>query len=197
MISDDYSFLAQRDNTNVQKAAAHFRWTGSWNTAFVAVDFKDNTPDKLREKTNLNNLLNTYRLAGLDLEIDEPVYVPLTIEMEVCISENSNKSDVYAMLKNRFSSKIQANGKINFFHADNFSFGDTLYLSNIYKTAQTVPGVNSINITKFHKLSDPLRNQHNIDAGKIEFGKREIAKLDNNPNFRDKGMISFIVKGGK
>jgi len=195
--SEDYAFLSQRDNTNVQKAAAHFRWTGSWNTAFVAIDFKGDKAEKDTEKNKLLNLLNKYRLAGLDLVIDDPIFVSLIIEMQLCISKDSYQSEVLALLENRFSNRIQSSGKFGFFHADNFSFGDTLYLSNIYKVAQNVPGVTSVEILKFHKINEEQNNQININAGKIEFGKREIARLDNNPNFRDRGTIKFIIKGGK
>jgi len=195
--SDDYAFLAQREDRQVQKAAAHFRWTGSWNTAFVELDFKDDTVEKQKHKKHLANALDKYRLAGMDVVMDDPLYVSMKMVMTVCISPYAYRSEVMTMLKRRFSTAKQADGSPGFFNADNFSFGDTLYLSNIYKVAQGVPGVLSVDISIFHKLKDESNNAINIDSGKIEFGKREIPRLDNNPNFRERGFIEFIIQGGK
>src|SRR5262249_58493903 len=78
---DDYARMAER-HPQVQRAAGTFRWTGSWRTVFVTADpLAAKDPDQ-PFVPDLAVEVEPYRMAGHDLEVDTPRYVPLAIDME-------------------------------------------------------------------------------------------------------------------
>jgi hypothetical protein len=76
-------------------------------------------------------------MAGYDLEIHGPEDVSLEIEMMVCVDSDYFRSNVLAALEDVFSSDTLAEGSLGFFHPDNFTFGQSIYLSQLYAAAQT------------------------------------------------------------
>jgi len=139
--------------------------------------------------------LEKYRMAGIDLEVDGPVYIGLELEMEVCIEEEFFQSDIRREFMNLFSNRILGKGKSGIFHPDKLSFGQTLYLSTLYATAQSVEGVISVKVLKFRRLENTAVS--GIDSGILNFTRKEIPRLDNDPNFRERGVFNLIIKGGR
>ena len=90
---EDYANVALRC-PNVGKAAAVFRWTGSWFTVFLAVEPKGSFVADDAFKANVLQCMEKYRLAGYDLEIEGPKYVPLEVDMTVCVKPGYFRSDV-------------------------------------------------------------------------------------------------------
>ena len=132
---------------DVQRAAATLRWTGSWHTIFLTVDRRGGRPVDPDFEIDLRRFLERYRMAGHDLEIDGPRYVPLELEMRVCVAENYYRSDVVAALQALFDNHLHADGTRGFFHPDNFTFGQPVFLSRIYAQAQRVAGVRHVEVT--------------------------------------------------
>lgn len=195
VIPADYDHFAQQCHPEVQRATSVFRWTGSWRTTFVTVDRLGGANVDEDFEKDLRNCLEQYRMAGFDLEIDAPIPVSLEIEMEICVKPNYFRGTIKSILQDVFSNAIMPNGQRGFFHPDNFSFGQPVYLSDLYAAAQSVQGVGSVKIKTFQRQGDD--NSSGIDDGRLDFERQEIARLDNNPNFMDRGVISFIMKGGK
>ena len=81
------------------------------------------------------------------------------------------------------------------FHPDNFTFGQTVYLSPLYAAAQAVPGVESVRITTFQRQGTP--DPKPLADGKIELHRLEIARLDHDPNFPERGVFRLTLGGGK
>jgi hypothetical protein len=179
----------------VQRAAGSFRWTGSWRTAFVTVDPRASVPAGPGLESALGRHLEPYRMAGQDVHIDEPRYVPLEVEMAVCVRREYFRADVKRELLEVFSGRRLPDGRTGVFHPDNFSFGQPIYLSSLYAAAYAVVGVESVTFTTFQRLRtpDPLA----IDAGRLEFGRLEIAQLDNDPSRPERGVVRIGVEGGK
>ena len=71
MTEADYAEVAER-HPQVQRAAATFRWTGSWHTVFVTVDRIGGTEVTPDFELELRAHLEKYRMAGYDLEVDGP-----------------------------------------------------------------------------------------------------------------------------
>jgi predicted phage baseplate assembly protein len=67
----DYARTAELD-TSIQRAAATFRWTGSWHTVFITVDRFAGLPLTSEFEAQLGREIEPYRMAGHDLEIDSP-----------------------------------------------------------------------------------------------------------------------------
>ena len=192
---DDYAKMTEK-HPEVQRAAATLRWTGSWHTVFLTVDrFDGGAIDRAFEE-DLREFLEPYRMAGQDLEIGGPEYVSLEIEMVICVDSDYFRSDVLAALEDVFSSDTRADGSLGFFHPDNFTFGQSLYLSELYAAAQKVAGVRYVlEVPTFQRLDLP--HTSGLDAGVLTMGRLEIARLDNDPNFRDHGILTFTTRGGR
>ncbi|MBK9014739.1 MAG: hypothetical protein IPM82_12025 [Saprospiraceae bacterium] len=144
---------------------------------------------------DLRRRLERYRIAGFDLEVDSPLFVPLEIEMTVCVHPIFFASEVKKALLEVFNNKKLPNGKLGVFHPDNFSFGQTVYSSPLIAAAMNVAGVASVEITKFHRQGTP--DTLPLDEGKLTLGRREIAQCNNDRNFPDQGVFNLIMKGGK
>ena len=80
-------------------------------------------------------------MAGHDLEVDRPRYVSLEIEMHVCVKPDYFRADVKEALLELFSNRLLPDGRLGAFHPDQFTFGQTVYLSPLIAAAQAVPGV--------------------------------------------------------
>jgi hypothetical protein len=190
----DYSDVTERD-PEVQKAAASFRWTGSWHTAFLTVDrFGGLEVDAAFEDATRAHV-ERYRMAGYDLEVDGPRPVSLEIELRVCVHPDHFRSDVRAALEEKLSDEILPGGRLGVFHPDNFVFGQPVFLSRIYAAAQEVPGVASVHVTNFRRQDEPETDAR--DSGILEIGRLEIARLENDRSYPGHGVLHLELEGGK
>ena len=184
--------LAARCGIDIQRAAATPRWTGSWYTMFITADRLGGTRVDVDFEEKLRGCLERFRMAGEDLEVDEPQYVSLEIEIVVCIKRGYYFSDVKKALLDVFSDSVLPENQRGLFHPDNLSFGQTVYLSTLIAAAQAVEGVDSVVVTKFQRQH--LNSKDALKSGKLDLGRLEIARLSNDPNFPERG--SFTVRRG-
>jgi hypothetical protein len=191
----DWAEVAQRFS-GVQRAAARFRWTGSWYTVFVTIDRIGGVTAARdpRFKTALRAHLERYRLAGYDLEIADPVYVPLDLVLLVCVRPGYFRSAVLAALGRVFSRQEFGDGTRGFFHPDNFTFGQSLFLSRVCAAAMSVTGVDSVELKIFQRAGRPAN--HELANALIPAAPLEILRLDNDRNFPENGKIEFDLHGG-
>jgi len=192
---EDYAEVTER-HASVQRAAATFRWTGSWYTVFLTVDRKGGGEVDAAYEQRIRDHIERYRMAGYDLEIDGPRYVPLELGMTVCVKADYFRADVHAALMRVFSRGWLADGSRAVFHPDRFTFGQPVYLSTLYEAAQAVQGVASVVITAFRRLRVPP-DPKPLDDGVLTIGRLEIARLDNDPNFPERGVLKLSIGGGK
>ena len=191
---EDYATVTAR-HVQIQRAAATLRWTGSWHTAFVTADRLGGLDVDAAFEAELRQHLERYRLAGYDLEIDGPRFVPLEIDMQVLVQPNYFRSDVKVALLEVFSNRTLPDRRRGAFHPDQFTFGQPVYLSRLYAAAYAVPGVASVNITTFQRQGQPDRRP--LEEGKLVMERLEIARLDNDLNFPERGVFRLQLQGGK
>ena len=134
-------------------------------------------------------------MAGYDLEVNSPRYVPLDVTLHVCVLPDYFRADVLQAVGRVLSSNVLPDGRLGFFHPDNFSFGDPVYLSRIVAAAQAVEGVEAVRPERLQRLVGPLPTS--LADGVIPIGSLEIAQLANNPNFRERGRLTLRAGGGK
>jgi predicted phage baseplate assembly protein len=196
---DDYARVAEtypdNDRPQVQRAVATFRWTGSWHTVFVIVDPVAGVTADADFRAAVRAFLEPYRMAGHDVEVEGPIYVPLEIEMTVCVKPDYFRDTVQQALQAAFTSGRLPDGRPGVFFADNFTFGQTVYLSPLYAAAQAVDGVDSVRITKFQRWG--LDSDVALQLGMLTLGRLEVARLDNDPSFPDHGVFRLTLLGGK
>jgi len=195
--AEDYATSAEK-HPEVQKAMATLRWTGSWHTMFITVDRKGGRQVDAAFEAELSEFLGQFRLAGHDLEIEPPVFVPLDIIMTVCVEPDYFRDKVKQALLEAFSNVDLLNGKRGFFHPDNFTFGQPVYLSQIISTAMQIPGVKWVDVSstlnRFQRWGESAKNE--IEEGLIKMDRLEIALLQNDPSAAENGKIEFIMEGG-
>ena len=192
---EDYEMAAKSyTENNVQmigRAKARFVWTGSWYTVFVSIDPSGTVKMSNELKNNLEKYLNRRKLSGYDLKIEPAVYVPLEIKLRICIKKNYFAKDVKEVLEDALSSKA-------FFHPDNFTFGDAVLASRLYRAIEMIPGVDSAEILVFKRFREPeTATIGNRKEGSIPVGELEIARLDNDSNYPENGVLTFEFIGGK
>ena len=190
----DYQSVTET-NPLVDQAVATLRWTGSWYTVFIAVEPEGggNLTPTLRKALKQN--VERYRLAGQDLELDSPQYLSLQIELDVCVDPSYFQKDVQQGLLLILGSGIMANGQKGLFYPDNFTFGQTVYLSPIYAAARTVAGVVSVTATIFQLQG--VNSASYLAAGEIKLGPLQVARLANDPSYPDHGQLTLNMEGGK
>ena len=150
----DYEAVTMRDPA-VQRAAATLRWTGSWNTVFITVDRFGGRSLTGEVEQDLARHVDRYRMAGHDLEFDDPRFVSLELELFICVDARHFRSDVRRRLLDVLSGRDLPDGTRGLFHPDRFSFGQTIYLSPILAAARDVAGVESADVVAFHRQGSP------------------------------------------
>jgi predicted phage baseplate assembly protein len=190
----DYAEVTER-HADVQRAAATFRWTGSWHTVFLTVDRRAGLAVNDEFESDMRAHVERYRMAGHDLEVDSPQFVALEIAMHVCVEPEYFRSDVERELLNLLSNRDLPDGRRGLFHPDNFTFGQPVYLSAIYAAAHQVAGVESVDVQTFQRLGVP--SSAALASGHLDIGRLEIARLDNDRNFAERGVLTIALGGGK
>ncbi len=190
----DYAAVAGR-HPEVQRAAATRRWSGSWHTWYVTIDRRSGLPVDADFKEKLRGFLGRFRLAGYDLEIEAPRFASLDVALAVCVEAGYLRGNVRrALLGEAFSNADLPGGRRGFFHPDNFTFGQPVYLSRVVTAAMGVPGVRWVEPVRFQRWGERPRGE--LAAGRITFDRLEIARLDNDPGAPENGKIEFDMQGG-
>ncbi|BDA84749.1 putative baseplate assembly protein [Aureimonas sp. SA4125] len=186
---EDYAHLAERDPA-IQRAAATFRWTGSWYTAFVTADRTGGRAVDDGFKDATRRRLDPYRMAGMDLEIDAPRFVPVELDLTVCVAPDYFRANVAVAVR-----KALGTSPDGLFHPDRWTFAQPVYLSAIIAVVQAIAGVRSVEVTRFHRQGRP--DGKPLDIGRLDIGRLEIARLDNDPNLPEQGVLRLTLGGGK
>jgi hypothetical protein len=217
--AEDYSELAEKHSA-VQKAATAIRWTGSWYEVSVAIDPKGRVESDESLRKEIFGHLFPYCRMGHELKVRSANYVPLYLEMLICVHPDYIKGHLRRDLIDLLSNRVLEDGRLGFFHPDNLTFGQSIRLSRIISTAQSVDGVASVSILRMHRLefkdldignSDTGNsNEENEDAktssndwdeailtGELKLGPMEIARLDNDPSFPENGQLLLKLEGGR
>lgn len=191
---EDYAEMARR-HRDVQRAAATFRWNGHGHTVFVTVDRFGNRPVTPEFKAELREQLNAVRMAGYDLEIDAPRFIALEIGLFVCAHRDHFRSQVRQQLLRALGAVRNPDGSTGFFHPDKLTFGSPVYLSAIYARAMAIEGVASVEARYFRRRGGT--GNAALEDGVLTFGRLEIARLDNDPNYPEHGTLEIEMGGGK
>jgi len=190
---DDYARMAER-HPQVQRAAGRLRWTGSWYTMFLSIDRKGGLPLDEEFHALILAHLDRYRLAGYDLDLREPAYVPLDIELGICVLPGYIAAAVKQSVLLRLSNGLDAQAQPAFFHPDHFSFGTDLALSALVESVQAVTGVASVDVIRFQRWGRTPNKER--DEGLIPAAPLEVLRLDNDPNFPENGRLTLRTRGG-
>jgi hypothetical protein len=178
----------------VKRAAATLRWTGSWHTVFVSVERDHQLAVDQQLVDGLKQYLDSYRMAGMDVEVAEGTRVPLHVAMSVCVNPDYVAADVEVALLTVFSTGTRPDSSAGQFNPDRLDLGAPFYLSPLIAAAQEVEGVTSVQVTAFERLDKP--STQGLTAGVLVPQRLEFFVLDNDPNFPERGRFELTVEGG-
>jgi len=158
--------------------------------------------DPFARKTGDQDLLDVvrrhlypYRKIGHDLKVGMAVHVPLDIHLVVHVAPQYLRGHVEAALRDTFSNRMLPDSRPGFFHPDRLTFGQGIYLSHLVAAAQAIVGVESVEVAKLERLGEGPDEE--IENGILPLGPLEIAQLDNDPNFPERGTLTLEMEGGR
>jgi hypothetical protein len=199
--SADYAATATEIDL-VQRAVARRRWTGSWYAQEVTLDLVAEHVDDRALVQTVQQRLESRRLAGVDVELAPPVPVPLEIVVGVCVADGYLRADVRAALLTRMSSGVMPDGRRGFFHPDEFTFGQSLYVSDLVAAVMSVPGVTWVDVDdegedgdlRLRRLGREPRGE--VAAARIDAAAREVLRADSDPSTPENGRFDVVLRGG-
>jgi hypothetical protein len=177
----------------VSRAAAAYGWTGSWRTVRIGIDPKGATTIDANLRKKLASHLDAVRLIGEDLEIRPPVFVPLEIHVSLCVDPDYWPEDLRFLIEQEFSTGYTPDGRLAFFHPDNWTFGQALFASQILGRLQAMPGVEHVRGIRMKRWNDPA----SVNLEVIEVRANEIILINSDPDRMEEGFIDFDLRGGR
>jgi len=188
----DYVNRAQ-ELPEVSKAAAHYAYTGSWRTVQVAIDPVSTTTLTDEARLTIARYLDAVRLIGEDLEIRPPRFVPLNIQVSLCIHPQYWAEDIQFSLEQEFSEGYTPDGRMAFFHPDRWTFGQGLHASEIIGRIQMIEGIEHVIAVTMKRWNEATPGTDAI----ITVRPNEILRVRNDPDHMEEGFIQFAVQGGR
>jgi hypothetical protein len=184
---EDYAEAAGRLDW-VQRAGCSFRWTGSWQTAFVTPDPRSAVEVSAGEWTELDRQLDRFRQAGREASTLNPVYADLDLRISFCVEPTAYAAEVRVRV-----AAALTGGSTAFFAADSFSFGTALDRSRLEASIQGAGGVRAVESIDFRRRGGsgwarlPMTYQP---------GRNEVIRVENDPLHPNRGSITLIPDGG-
>lgn len=187
----------------LQGAKAMLRWNGSWYEADVALDPKGAESAAPSLVAEVTEWIEPFRRIGHDLSVRPADYVPLDLELTVCVKPDYQRAHVEAALLAVLGNRMLPDGTPGFFHPDNLTFGEGIYVSRIVAAAQAVAGVQSVTVAGLerYEIGEPQAGESAAEElpphSVLALGPSQIARLDNDPNFPENGRLVLNLRGGR
>lgn len=176
----------------VGRAAAAYRWTGSWRAVRVTVDPAGALELGEELAADVFRHLDAVRLVGDDLEVRGPRFVPLEVAVHVCVDPRYWIRDVRFLLEAELSTGHAPDGSPAFFHPDRWTFGQPLRAAEIVARVQRVEGVHHVSSVHLRRMYDTA-----AAGALLEVGPSEIVRVENDPDHRERGVIELFFEGGR
>ncbi len=179
----------------IARAVASYTWTGSWRAVRLVLDPLGTTelaPELLDE---VAAHLEAVRLIGEDLELRPPRFVPLKIELAVCLAPDAWREDVRDVIEQELSDGYTPDGRRALFHPDDWTFGQSLYRSQIAGRVQAIAGVEHILSLSMRRWNAPTGGA--ATASELTAGFDEIFLVENDPDHIERGTVTVTLKGGR
>lgn len=194
--ADDYAAFARRDFPHlIQRARGRLSWTGSCYEVRVAIDPYGLEPASPALCRQIRERLERYRRINHEVVVAPARYVPLEIALTVDVRPTYQRGHVKAALLDLFSSRDLPDGRRGLFHPNNLSFGDPIFLSPLIAAARSVPGVADVQINTLQRLGEPPDDA--LTSGVLRIDPDEIARMEDDPNFPERGQLTLAMRGGR
>jgi hypothetical protein len=193
---EDYVAAAQ-SLPFVKQAGTSFRWTGSWLTAFTAVDPSGTEEPAVEQLEKLTELLDQRRLAGYESYVLPPRYVSIDLWLVVCAQPTQFAADVEQAVLQRLRPGALPAGGYGFFDHSQWGFGQPLEPSALFAAVQGCAGVAGVYEAQYRQRGVQLEWSALPEAQPLTFAADQILRIDDDPSRPEAGSLSVIVRGGK
>jgi hypothetical protein len=179
----------------VARAVARYAWTGSWRTVRIVLDPEGTLEVAPELRLAVAAHLEAVRLIGEDLELRGPRFVPLVIEVSLCVSPEYWPEDLRFVLEQEFSAGYTPAGRPGLFHPDLWTFGQPLHRSQLAGRIHSVTGVE-------HIISITMKRRNDagallVDVEQLTVAFDEIILVQNDADHLELGSIHFDLQGGR
>lgn len=157
---------------------AHGVWKPNWNTSYPTI------------RSLLTNYLETYRMAGQEVLLQDTFLAGIKMQISVRVNENYFQTEVRDAVRAALGT-----GLGGFFEPGRLGFGETVYLSDIFQTLMALEGVENVCLNRFKRLGDQYADQ--TATGRIVFDRLEVAVCDNDPRHPERGFFTLKMNGGR
>lgn len=182
----DYAVMAMR-YPGVLQAAAQVRWVGAWRVVFIYIRRSNFALLSKEFSVRLAQFLERYRQSGYEIELRDPTFVPLQIELQVYLKPRQHAFIVEKALAAALGNTSSTDGMRGFFHPAHWGFGQPVYQSTLVAAVMAVPGVERVHVLKFGRLDGPPL------VAEIAIGPLEIATVRNVPTQPQQGTVVLKV----
>lgn len=179
----------------VSRAVARYAWTGSWRTVRVTIDPVGTDVLSAQLAADVAAHLDAVRLIGEDLEIRGPRFVPLAVEISLCLHPDFWAEEVRWAVEQELSAGWTPDGRRGLFHPDEWTFGQSLHRSQIAGRLHAVTGVEHIVQIQMRRFNAPPPADPAPAVLEVAFD--EIFLVRNDPDHRELGFIDFTLSGGR
>ncbi len=195
---EDYETITMREFGKVlQRAKGSFRWTGHETQVLVAVDpiGRERASSKLLE--SIRATLQRFRRIGHSVVVRNAVRVVPALGLTVCVNAHVIREQIQNELDQLFSDQVLPNGTLAFFHPDQLTFGEGIYVSQIVAAATRTLGdrIVHIEVTQLHRRDEGPA--YELENGVLALRSQEIVRFDNNANHPEFGILEYKIKGGR
>jgi hypothetical protein len=174
--------VALKDDARVRAAVTQARWIGSRHSIGVYVQRTGGFETDAAFLEELEAKLDARRILGTDVTLHPPNYVPLWISLTITVQPSYASNAVRREV---------AHAAEELYFPGRLSFGESVYLSPLVARAIEVAGVGDVKVDAFHCFGRQPRGE--IEAGRIEMGPTEIARIDNRANAASRGRLIVNV----
>ena len=122
-------------------------------------------------------------------------YVPIAVTVFVQVRPKYLKAHVKVAVLQALGSGTLPDGSKGFFHPDNLTFGQSIHVSQLVAAAQRVVGVEHVKVTELRRLIDPPPDE--LRKQVLGIGELEIAQMENDVDYPDRGVLHVRVGGGR
>ena len=182
----------------VQRAAATFRWTGSWHTVFVTADRAGGLSVDAPFEAGVRRDLEPLRMAGYDLEVDGPqLRARSTVGLHVCvaIATTSARTSRRPSWTSCPAAGAPAASRGSFIRTASRSASPSTCRRSSQRRRRCRACVGERR-RRFERQRETASSA--LDSGVLHARAAwRSARLDNDPNFPEHGVLELTTGGGK
>ena len=124
-----------------------------------------------------------------------PRFVPLAIEVVVCLSPDAWVEDMRDVIEQELSDGYTPDGRRGLFHPDEWTFGQSLHQSRITGRLQALSGVEHVIEVSMRRWDAPTGGA--AGASELTAAFDEIFLVENDPDHLERGTLTLVLKGGR